>query len=787
MSHHVVRGSPSDADDEVALKRHKNGPALVLGEMPAGSRHIDKAVLSVHALAVDVDERPVEEVARALTILEPFEYVAWTTHRHGAASAHGRPKLRVVLPLVEPLEPAQHARAWYGLNRLIGGINDPTTKNISRLHYLPSTFDPAVAEITRHRGRWLALEDLPGGELEVLAATNGQVRPEEMTKLRKKLRAEKGELKAVIRALLAGEIFENDPHQHDMVLKLTFQIAFLHQDLNDAEIQELFTPSLTVMHIADPTAPPMVDVVNAYNGAVKKILESEAQRKEQEKEKKRLQSLEEQAKGRKQYTKEDLERIASINGWKAEELQYRWILQKDGTCWFLSETGDYIGPFSRHDVPVGLSQVLSRAPVQLIEVTRDGSRYRSPTDVVREAGTGLSEIHSDMTLQRTYFDPIKKILHEAVRPIRKFDPVFNPEIDGWLKVLAGKCYTKLVDWMSCASDLNKLLCAIYFAGAPSSGKTLFATGMAKIWTEGSPGSIEKVLSNFNDEIIRCPLVLADEEVPHSYHNTATAALRSMLSTVERTLTRKYQPTSSLRGAVRLVLTSNSESLLNAEISSSQDLEAIAQRFLYIEVPREAADVLKKLPREMKEEWAQEGIAKHALWLADNHVVAEPGQRFWVEGNISEMTNRLLSDSKWNALVIEWLVRYLMNPKPIDSKCTELIRRGENDGELLVNDQAVVDGWSLYLSTKEQPITSFIGSALRAISKTSKRVKRSITVPGPDNKKIWIRYRVISVEHLLNWADRFNVGDSEVLEKAVSHKEFETRQRAQVEQTRAKVN
>jgi len=769
FSHHEVRGQPSDANDEIALKKHKNGPALILGDMPPGSSHANKNVLSVHALGIDVDGQPADAVDRALKALESFEWCAWTTHRHGAASAHGLPKFRIVLPLVEPLDPKDHARAWLALNALVGGINDPTTKNIGRLFYLPSSFDVAVAEVFHHPGRWLSfLEDLkPEAEVVRLPAQTAG-----LAKLRKQLRAtpRDDELKDAIVALLAGKAFAEAPHRHATILALTFRLAILDQGLSAAEIEELFTPSLAVMRAADETSPPMIDAVNAYTGAVKKIQDSEAQRKLD----KRARILEEQAKatGQGRYTPDDLKRIASANGWAPEELGKRWIVQQGGSCWLLSETGDYVGPFSRYDVPVGLSQVLARAPVQLVEASRNGTKYRAAIDVVRENGTAAAAVYSDLTIRRTRFDPATKILHEAVCPVRNLTPAFDPEIDKWLKVMAGGSYAKLVDWMACAPDLNKLLCAIYFAGAPSSGKTLFATGLAKIWTEGSPGSIERVLSAFNDEVVRCPLILADEEIPRSYHNTATAVLRSMLSTVERTLARKYQPTSSLRGAVRLVLTSNSEALLNAEISSSQDLEAIAQRFLYIDVPPKAAELLNELPRSQREAWAQEGIAKHALWLAANHNVAEPGKRFWVEGSVGDMTNRLLGDSKWNSLTIEWLVRYLMNPKMVDSKGGWLIRRGEHDGELLVNDQAVVDYWSLYLLTREAPITSFIGSALRAISKTP-RVKREAEIRESDGTytKKQLRYRVIEVEHLLNWAERFGLSDRDTLVKAVSYKQY----------------
>jgi hypothetical protein len=105
----------------------------------------------------------------------------------------------------------------------------------------------------------------------------------------------------------------------------------------------------------------------------------------------------------------------------------------------------------------------------------------------------------------------------------------------------------------------------------------------------------------------------------------------------------------------------------------------------------------------------------------------------------------------------------------------MIRRGETcDGELLVNDQAVVDGWALYLKTKESPITALIGAALRAISKTSKRCNRKIPVPNSTKSK-QIRYRVIDIDRLFSWADRFNVGTQADLEYSVNHEQYLNRE------------
>ncbi len=769
FSRHATRGTPSDTDNLEALDKAKNGPAVVLGEIPPGPRKAE-LVRSVHALALDLEKHPETAIAAALEALAPYEWVVWTTHKHGS-KVGGAPRLRVVLPLAEPLPPSAHAAAWLALDRLIGNLNDGKTKDIARLHFLPSTFDPSLPWAHRNRGRWIEPRDL-GIDLSALPdaasppvsdAFDGIIQQKALNRITHQLRLipKFDAIKDAAGALVAGESFAEMGDRHNTILALTMRIAGLNASLREASIAHLFSASLNSMREVAPDTPDLSEVWAAYQGAVEKLSSLDAHNREQAQRRAQEKQIRQINAGDGPYTPPELEAIAAANGWTKERLRDRWVVQRDGTAWFLTGTGEYAGPYGRDDLSLAASKYLARAPIRLVEATRNGFRYRSISDVVRESGSLADRVVSDLTLQRTKFDPETRTMHEAISPMRDIAPTFDPEFDTWMRIAAGALYGKLVDWMATAPDLSKLLCAIYFEGAPSSGKTLFAYGLSKIWTEGPPADIEAVLSDFNDELCRCPLVLADEEIPKRHRQTVTTTLRSMLSTLSRTLKRKYRATSEVRGAVRLILAANNEFLLdNREVSSSQDLDAIAQRFLYVPVPQEATDYLNTLPRAKKEYWATEGIARHALWLLQNHEVKEPGKRFYVEGDVSQMHRLLMTGSRWNSLACEWLVRYLMTPQPFDTRSTGLIRRG--DGELLVNDQALMDGWSLYIqSTRIEPETSKIGAALRAISKSGKRKQLRY-------KDQRIRYRTIDAEHLLAWSDRFNIGDKEVLLAAIGN-------------------
>lgn len=744
------------------IREAKDGKAVVLGEIPAGKKRNGSNVRAAHAIGIDVEKLADDRVEAAFTAIDAFEYYAWTTHSHQPSA----PRLRVILPFAEPIEPSDYPETWSGLNRLVGGINDPATRDVGRLHYLPSAPPAAPGHAAwRHEGRWISIDDLPplqdhDAALPTPAPSARAVR-HTLHKIRHRLRsmANSDPLKNVGRILAEGGLIAEPGERHDAIIDLTWWIGEKYTDLGDATLEALFAPSLESMRREAPGDPvSLAEVIDAYRGAIVKIrrnkLESSRLKEDEDRKDREERSHDRQIEGTSgPYSDDDLRVIAGAQGWDIEHLKKRWIIQHDGLHWFLANDGTYHGPYSERDAPIVSSQVLARAPVRLIESTKQSFRYRSMAEIAREVGQVADKVLSDMIDQHTRFDPLTKIMHEAIRPLRPIEPVFDEEINTWLRHLAGPHHGRLIDWIACVPDLNKLLCAVYFDGIAGSGKTLIAMGLARLWTEGPPADIELVLGDFNDEIARCPLILADEEIPKPYRTaTVTTKLRSMVSTMQRTLKRKFKPPTELRGAIRLILAANNEFLLDSrDVSSSQDLDAIAQRFLYISVPKESTDFLNGLSRQKRERWATDAIAAHALWLAKNHEVKEPGKRFWVEGDVSQMHRLLMTGSRWNSLACEWLVRYCMEPNLFDAKGSGLIRRDE--GELLVNDQALIDGWDLYIkNTKLEPETAKIGAALRAISAPKRRQLKTSGVR--------IRFRIVDVDHLLAWSDRHNIGDRE---------------------------
>jgi len=733
------------------VRAEKDGPAIILGPVKGPRRA--KNTGAAHAMGLDMDDIALNTLEAALEPLEHTAYMLWTTHSHAIKGN----RFRLIVPFATPVSPSEFLGVWTGFQRLLGGILDPQCKDICRLHFLPSCpshledehfvfenegllFDSRVLpsegpvrELPKAPPNLADIQfDLEG--LRQWLATNRTLRPQ---------------TRKAGRALVANEPYAAPGDRHDTTVHLTWAIAKRSPNLTPTHLEALFAPSILLMGRESPDdAPTLEEVQTAYDGARAKFEEAP-----------------DPASYGPVYTPQELEDIAEAQGFVLEDLPHRWIIQRDDTMWFLDHTGDYKGPFrSTNDQRVAAVHILEKSPVIVATTNEDGDRkYRPLTDLAIEHGAVITKVIPSLLHQRNTYDPGRGVLYEAVCPIRDdLEPNFDPQIDQWLKHLAQSQYDKLADWLACLPDLEKLLCALYFQGEPGSGKSLLAHGAARLWTEGPPAPIDRVLSDFNDEWARCPLALADEDIPRSFkRDTVTTQLREIIGSLSRSLNRKYRTPSELVGAVRLVLAANNDSLLNSNaVATAADLEAIAQRFLYIPVPRSATKYLESLPRETKQRWGERGIAEHILHLAIHREVTSPGKRFWVEGDVSTMHRLITIGNKWSGLVCEWLVRYLLQPKPIakDPQRKHLITR--EDGELLVNTQLLVDRWDTYLpKTRQEPETSKIGKALRSIAASDKRLYKRT----PQGR---VRYWVIDTEHLAAWADSNDVGTADGVRKAI---------------------
>jgi len=95
--------------------------------------------------AVDVDENTIEIME---TLTNEFYYICYST----ASSTKENPKFRLVFPLSEDVPANKIKHFWYALNKELGDIGDPQTKDLSRMYYIPATYAGAYNFINTNHG-----------------------------------------------------------------------------------------------------------------------------------------------------------------------------------------------------------------------------------------------------------------------------------------------------------------------------------------------------------------------------------------------------------------------------------------------------------------------------------------------------------------------------------------------------------------------------------------------------------------------------------------------------------
>lgn len=657
--------------------------------------------------------------------------------------------LHVYFLLKEPVALSQHLEEFERVNKLFtntfcqivkdaGWDADSGTANADRILRIPGSLNgksdpPRPVELisfvptNRYTLEEIA-ESCPDTASDYIQSSVSSVDVESIKKALQRIR--KPNIKDKALALAKGESYSERGHRHEDTQKLVSIILFQSPKAPTDVILEVFKPVLelwaseenpqaTLKNLLDKTRK-HIDDTRPF--VVKKLSEEQAV----------------------------LKGYADIQGCSVDEFIRRLIIVYGNSYW-VHRDGKYKGPYGYQTLDIFWMKWLDSFPIPKTTTDEKGKvRSKTTKEILLSHGRVAEVALASLVEQVSHFDG--HTFYEAVCPRRKIQPIYHPQVDTWLRLMAGDKYERLLDWLSTVGKLDRQTSALYLSGSPGTGKTLLAHGLARLWGK-APTDLKNVAGNFNEALTDNPIVLGDEEIPKEL---TSAALRSILGQTTRTLSRKFLRTISCEGALRLILTSNNELTLiqGNEDPSENDLSAAAARIFHIVASDDARTYLENKVQDPNDWIVKDIIAQHVTWLESNHGVAV-GKRFLVSGDLDTTKQFLAQQTKWGALVLEWIGRYLSsNLGKIDTTLEKAKVVLAGNGCLYVNSVGIVDYWDRFIQSSRAPSVTLIGRTLR-----------SIQVEDKQHRFYQRRYRAIRWQWLVDWCKEQGL-DAEKIETLI---------------------
>ncbi len=755
-------------------------PAFSPAEFMPGLPRLARNVLRVWFGVLDLDHVSPQKMAQVVRALDGISSVVYSTWSHPKHILSGQWSARVLVQLSRPIEVAEWATFWPALLARFEAPSDPQCKDPGRI-YFGAFYPPGTQPQDRH------YHVFPGAPLDVstLAAQSTFAAPVQATdkiprdrlaalartwkRSRKEQTAHMGECLA---RLCNGEPFAEIGNVDNTIFRLVSELVKEWPNAEPGHLAQHFVPSLQRM---GPNPHTLEDVqrkieraqadVSAAAVAIELAALSESKIRIQE----AFAHLDPDRDW--PYTDAELEEIATATKTpNRDELRKRWIIQRGPMFYILGPGGAYSPPYSEKDALSAVLRDLAparSAGVELFVETLQGPRRKSLSELMADYGSVAQNYHLDLRAQRSRYDGSSRIFVEAPCPLRALIPTYDPQVDAWLRALAGAYIQDLLNWIALATDLDNTCAALMLTGPKGVGKGLLAHGLSRLWTTSQPTMLEQAMGSFNAPLAKCPLVFADEALPNDFRGHGrTAELREFIAARSRPYTQKYQPDTVMLGASRLIIAANNEGVLNFnEELGPDDIRAIGERIFHLRIARAQVDgedvgpaetFLKAIdaPSFVKED----RLAKHALWLRDNYPVRREG-RFLISAKNDDTIKALSTKGGIRSALCQWLIGYLKNPAPVDALGQFGVRIYQ--GRLLVRSDTILDQWGIYVTNESVPQ---LGKLAQAITNLSKGDRPHVT---PGRGKPAVHYRAIDTGHLLAWADQTEYATPEEIALALS--------------------
>lgn len=383
-----------------------------------------------------------------------------------------------------------------------------------------------------------------------------------------------------------------------------------------------------------------------------------------------------------------------------ERVKNHFVLHTKNANYFLRPDGRV------HPVPFESMMLPSEAPKFLSPFFPYADVKGWKTDeIIREHGTQVSNMVYTYVGEST-FDQFTRTLTMQVG--RTFDgpAKAHPEIMQWLHIITEANQHKgLIDWLSLVPDLTQPRAALVLEGEPGTGKTLLAYMVARYWGEDMPVDIDGTTGDFQEEILRCPVILADEHPGKDYARQGTKYIRHQVAIPSRTIARKHQTHAKILGALNFIFTCNNIRVFSTsqeEDIKDTDLDAFCERMLHVHLPKAAHEYILSIEQNneigyIQKSWIDDGKALETIkWIHENHEISKDSRgRFAVTGQKGGAFHRLLlAQHGLRAEVLAWCYQFFawrMSEKRDNTKFqTQFIKI--SGGKLWTNGEAIYQHW-----------------------------------------------------------------------------------------------
>lgn len=721
-----------------------------------------KFVLDVWLASLDVDGASQEEFDALVAVIRERKLKAaiYSTYRHldsirgiGKKGEEIEPEVRarVVLPLSRPVDALEWQYFWKAYNSYFFELADKSCKDPSRGYFVPSV-------PIKYRGT--EIENLKFAEIidgeEVLDvdwllesykheihADKGDVGlPDQedahsvdsslIYQLARRLKGRKRSDLQVIGAKMLqgirGEIFEASGHRDNMLFKFAKELAHMFPN---GKVKDLAAPFQAAIQAMAEDSGDEFDETWLTDKILRAQAEELAELRQKALEREQQQFEEERAAKKRQeklseYTPELIREFLANVGVEMDVDDFKLILSFKANYYLFNGEG-YSGPYVAADLILACKKHLEIQAKSLhfslydkID-KEDGPPILKPRNkekILALYGAVVASAEYNL-VGKSYYDPEADVLHLSA--IRKCQYVaeFVPEVDEWLRSLCETSYRyeKLLDYLSQVPNTMLPQAALCIIGASGIGKSTLAEGISRLWGE-SFVPMDVALGAFNEELLRSPVLFADEDLPRDYRGKVqTEQLRKLISSNTHSVNRKNLARVILKGNLRCIVALNNIENFNFGNSrhSRQDVEAIQKRFLVLDLSKIEADACRELC-DYDMFVMQGGIAKHILHLAATRARAD--DRF---GVVTDSTNQIaLGDD--NVIQILDLI----------ADTIEATRSQEEEGRhvaplnlkgviiapgrrVLINPTALYDDWEALGDIRKRPTKRRMSTTLSAIS------------------------------------------------------------------------